>query len=238
MGRIAHKPRDAGAVVLIGRNASGTVGAMIVITADAGRGGIVIKIPAGDIVDIPVAVVINAVSGNLIRVGPQYALEILVAAVHARVNQRHNHVPASAVIDIPGLLGVHVHAADRRDGRRCLCHCALAGGAVPVPGSRGFAKGGVEHRVVILVGRQLKAAVIVQRPLVGVQRIAVGRSGIAVIGLYAGDIPVTSQYLQPRSQLRLITVGPDLGGAVLVDYQRLEIFIVRQRVSAVLRRRR
>ena len=93
---------DADAVVGGGADGAREVGAVADVV---GRDILVVdEVPSVHVVDEPVAVVVDAVIGNLVRIGPDLALQVLVRGIHARVDDRGDDVDR-AVRDRPRPVG-------------------------------------------------------------------------------------------------------------------------------------
>ena len=64
------------------------MGAVVVVVV---RIGVVVdEVPSVEVVDVAVAVVVDAVAGNLAGVGPDVGLEVGMVEVDARVNDGHH----------------------------------------------------------------------------------------------------------------------------------------------------
>ena len=70
------------------------------------------EVPAADVVDVAVAVVVEPVAGDLIRIAPGVRGEIGVRERDAGVDHRHGHARAGG--DVPGLGRVDVRVGDAR----------------------------------------------------------------------------------------------------------------------------
>ena len=114
----------AGAVVAGAGDGPGNVSAVAVVVH---RVAVVVdEVVSVDVVDEPVAVVVDSVSGNLAGVGPDVGGQIDVIVVHARVDHSDHDVAASGG-DVPGFCRVDVgvgrtagltrvvHPPERRD---------------------------------------------------------------------------------------------------------------------------
>lgn len=95
-------PRDPLAVVALGGYGAGDVRAVIVtVSRIVDRGVVVVEVPAVDVIDITVVVVVFAYDARgFFLVGPDIVPQIRMGHVHARVYDRHRRAR------VPGLGGV------------------------------------------------------------------------------------------------------------------------------------
>ena len=77
------------------------------------------EVPATDIIDVAITIVVDAISSNLAWIDPDVALEIWMVEIDSRVDHRHPVVRISSV-DVPCLRSIDV--------------IELAGGIVHPPG--------------------------------------------------------------------------------------------------------
>ncbi len=71
-----------------------------------------VKIPSPDIIDVPVSVVINAVSRDLIRINPDVRLKVRMECIATCVNDRSEHLVRTCVYR-PGFRGIDVSVINR-----------------------------------------------------------------------------------------------------------------------------
>ena len=221
-------PDDAGdpdAVVRMGGDGARAVGAVAVLAARMDLIAAGVEIPAVDIVDIAVSVVIHPVAGDLVFVHPDAALQISVGVVDTGVHQGHHHIPASAVVQGPGLLHADVHAGRGLHGPAAPGRCAglHPPGGDPLPRGGGERKGIVEDRIGVLLLLQLEAAVVIQGPLLRQQRVRGGESGacVCVVGLDQRHTLLPGQPRQALLQGGGILVDDHLGPAIRIQDQDL-----------------
>src|SRR2546423_15378625 len=69
--------------------------------ADEHVGLVVAEVPAMHVINITVAIVVNAIAGDLARVGPDVGGEVFVGDVDAGIDDGNNHVIAAGG-DVPG----------------------------------------------------------------------------------------------------------------------------------------
>ena len=223
-------PDDAGdpdAVVRMGGDGARAVGAVAVLTARIDLIAAGVEIPAVDIVDIAVSVVVYPVAGDLVFVHPDAALQISVGVVDAGVHQGHHHIPASAVVQGPGILRADVHAGRGLHGSGAPGGCIglHPPGGNPLPRGGGECKGIIEDRIGVLLLLQLEAAVVIQGPLLRQQRVCGGESGacVCVVGLDQRHTLLPGQLRQPLLQGGGVLVDDHLGPAVLIQDQNLTV---------------
>ena len=191
------------------------------------RVGVVgLEVVAVDVVDEPVAVVVDAVAGDLAGVDPDVVLQVRVQVVDTRVDNRHDDV-GTAGGDVPGLGGVDVGVGQavglagvvQADllgepwvvGERLLSPHAQVGFEARDQGMVGkqFANlvgGGVAGIDQYLAGKS-QAAEHLQRVVAGVQH--------ALDGVYSG-----SQFdrvtAQPDNPLAVVVVAGEVALAVAI----------------------
>ncbi len=125
----------AGAVAADAADRAGHVGAMIV--ADAVVDGVVVRveIPAADVVDVSVAVVVDAVSCGIERIQPHVGREVRMVEVHAFVDDPHVDIARAGEARRPRLFGLateRIRRADRAGGKRLVVSIHA-----PEPAARG-----------------------------------------------------------------------------------------------------
>ena len=113
-----HAPVDAGhadAVTALRADRAGDVRPVIVARAVEHRVVAVLEVPAVDVVDVPVAVVIDAVH-RIERVRPDVRVQIGMRELHAGVGDAHVDVPRSGVSRGPRLVRLRPERVrERRD---------------------------------------------------------------------------------------------------------------------------
>ena len=110
--------RDADAIVAYGADGAGDVRPVTVVIH---RVGVVVdEVPAVDVINIAVAVVINRVSRDLARVRPHVCSKVGMGVVDARVYDADDD-RAAARADIPRLGGVDIRV-DRASGLPGIVH--------------------------------------------------------------------------------------------------------------------
>ncbi len=94
--------------------------------------GIAVKIPAIYIIYIAVSVIVNAVSGNLIFIDPDGALQIRMGDVHACVYDRHGRGRFVSVwgVGLPCWLDIDINSGNSING--------AGQGYWPVPAGKGY----------------------------------------------------------------------------------------------------
>ena len=161
-------------VVVGGGDDAGHVGAVAVVVhaAVASR----LQIHAVDVVDVAVAVVVDAVAGDLLGVDPDVVLEILVGVVHAGVDDGHYHAAVAAGGDAAG-------------AQEIPALLQVAAAQVPLILAAGVALHGLGHGVAVDeggVGGGVHVVVLRQHHVV--QRADVGHDLLHVAG-DGGDVP-------------------------------------------------
>ena len=170
---VVGKTHHADVVVGSGDDA-GHMGAVAVVVhaAVASR----LQIHAVDVVDAAVAVVIDAVAGDLLGVDPDVVLEILVGVVHAGVDDGHHHAAVTAGGDAAG-------------AQEIPALLQVAAAQVPLILAAGVALHGLGHGVAVDeggVGGGVHVVVLRQHHVV--QRTDVGHDLLHVAG-DGGDVP-------------------------------------------------
>ncbi len=82
---------------------------------------IVHEVPAVDVVDVPVVVIIDSIIGDFVGIVPNVRREIFVFVFDARVDDSHDNVAATRV-DIPGLRRIDIGIHDA-SGLARVVHC-------------------------------------------------------------------------------------------------------------------
>ena len=89
------------------------MGSVIVLAALAEFIVSIKKIPAMYIVHVTVSVIINAISRNLIFVGPDSILQIRMIDINSRVNDCHYHRPVllcAGIVKVPCRQDINIHS--------------------------------------------------------------------------------------------------------------------------------
>ena len=108
-----NNPRDSGAVSNGRPDGPGTMGSVAVLLAVINLVIPIIKIPSVHVIHIPVAVVVNAVPRNFIRVHPHRAGQVLMARINPGIDDRHNRVMGAVPIFGPCLLDINIDSRRR-----------------------------------------------------------------------------------------------------------------------------
>ncbi|MNK96942.1 hypothetical protein D3C87_1172540 [compost metagenome] len=85
------------------------------------------KVPTNHVIDIAIAVIVDSVIWNFLRVSPKIWQQVFVRVVNARVDHSHDHVWVSAS-HFPGFRDANVQHAplvrEQRIRARCCCRSA------------------------------------------------------------------------------------------------------------------
>ena len=94
---------------------------MIVIRPGKYLGIIIIEIPAVNVIDITISVIVNAIARNFPRIRPDRTAKLRVSYVNPCINQRHNHLTFSTfrVIFLPCRDNIHIDFFQRTDCSIC-----------------------------------------------------------------------------------------------------------------------
>ena len=120
---------------------AGHVGAVVVARPVVDGGVVGVEVPAVDVVDVAVPVVVDAV-GGLAGVRPDVGRQVWVADLDALVDDAHVDVRVAGVAGVPGLAGP---APERVGGRRAVAVHA----PVPAPGVVGVVRDGRRVELVV-----------------------------------------------------------------------------------------
>ncbi len=89
---------------------AGYMGAVAILRAVVNRIVVFIKIPAANIINVAVSIIINSVSLYLEGIAPDIRSQIWVGKIHPCVNNSHINIPRSRVARFPCCFGIGAKA--------------------------------------------------------------------------------------------------------------------------------
>ncbi len=81
--------------------------------ADVNGCGVVVEVPAVDIIDVAIAVIIQSVAGNLPRIGPDLPGQVSVVDIHSGIHDGDENL-RQALHEGPALRSIDIHVRDSR----------------------------------------------------------------------------------------------------------------------------